>query len=165
MDWTVLNQYSIFFVAALAVIMIILIVITSKTNARLKTIERRYNTLTRGLDGADWHDLMIQLGDDMADLKQITAEHSKFLQALDSRTQVQFCHRAMIHYDAFEHIHGQLSFSVCLLDENYDGFIFSNIHGREDARCYLKEVKAGACDQFLSTEEQTVLSQAKGGNR
>lgn len=165
MDWTVLNQYSIFFVAALAVIMIILIVITSKTNARLKTIERRYNTLTRGLDGADWHDLMIQLGDDMADLKQITTEHSKFLQALDARTQVQFCHRAMLHYDAFEHIHGQLSFSACLLDENYDGFIFSNIHGREDARCYLKEVKAGTCEQFLSAEEQTVLSQAKGGNR
>ena len=165
MNWSTLNQYSIFFVAALAVIVIILIVITLKANARLKTIERRYNTLTRGLDGADWHDLMIQLGDDMADLKQITAEHSKFLQALDGRTQVQFCHRAMIHYDAFEHIHGQLSFSLCLLDENNDGFIFSNIHGREDARCYLKEVKAGTCEQFLSAEEQTVLAQAKGGSR
>ena len=165
MDWTVLNQYSIFAAAFLAVIVVILLIVTLKVNARLKTIERRYSTLTRGLDGADWHDLMIQLGDDMADLKQITAEHAKFLQALDSRTQVQFCHRAMIHYDAFEHIHGQLSFSLCLLDENYDGFIFSNIHGREDARCYLKEVSAGKCAQFLSTEEQTVLAQAKGGAR
>ena len=165
MNWSDLNQYSIFLALALAVIVIILFIVTVKTNARLKTIERRYNTLTRGLDGADWHDLMIQLGDNLADLKQISSEQEKFLQNLNERTQVQFCHRAMIHYDAFEHIYGQLSFSLCLLDENYNGFIFSNIHGREDARCYLKEVKAGVCAQFLSTEEQTVLAQAKGGAR
>ena len=165
MNWSDLNQYSIFLALALAVIVIILFIVTLKTNARLKTIERRYNTLTRGLDGADWHDLMIQLGDNLADLKQISSEQEKFLQNLNERTQVQFCHRAMIHYDAFEHIYGQLSFSLCLLDENYDGFIFSNIHGREDARCYLKEVKVGVCAQFLSAEEQTVLTQAKGGSQ
>ena len=54
MDWTVLNQYSIFAAAFLAVIVVILLIITLKVNARLKTIERRYSTLTRGLDGADW---------------------------------------------------------------------------------------------------------------
>ena len=160
MNWEQFNQYSILFCAALAVLLIVLIIITVKFNTRLRTAERRYQTLTRGLDGADWHDLMLELGDDIAALKETTQTHEKFLHNLDSRTQVDFCHRAFIHYDAFEHIFGKLSFSAAFLDENYDGFIFSNIHGREDARCYLKEVKSGKCDQFLSDEEKNVLAQA-----
>lgn len=160
MNWTQFNQYSIFFCAALAVILLILIIITIRFNNRLRTAERRYQTLTRGIDGADWHDLMLVLNDDISELKSIAQNHDKFLAVLDSRSKVQFCHRAMLHYDAFEHIFGQLSFSVALLDENLDGFIFSNIHGREDARCYLKEVKNGKCEQFLSNEEKTVLAQA-----
>lgn len=160
MNWTQFNQYSIFFCAALAVILLVLIVITIRFNNRLRTAERRYQTLTRGIDGADWHDLMLVLNDDISELKSIAQNHDKFLAALDSRSRVQFCHRAVIHYDAFEHIFGQLSFSAALLDENFDGFIFSNIHGREDARCYLKEVKNGKCEQFLSNEEKTVLAQA-----
>lgn len=163
MDLEILNQYSIFFCAALAVLLIVLIIITVKFNNRLRTAERRYQTLTRGIDGSDWHDLMLAVNDDIASLKETAAAHEKHLQNLDERTQVQFCHRAFIHYDAFEHIFGKLSFSAALLDENYNGFIFSNIHGREDARCYLKEVKAGKCEQFLSDEEKTVLSQALKG--
>lgn len=163
MNWTELSRYSIFFCLALAVIFLVLLIIVVKFNTRLRNAERRYKTLTRGLDGADWHALMLELGDDIAALKQTSQEHTRFLDELDKRTQVQFCHRAMLHYDAFEHIYGQLSFSLACLDENYDGFIFSNIHGREDARCYLKEVKSGRCEQFLSEEEKAVLAAAKGG--
>mgnify|MGYP000974163760 CR=1 FL=1 len=83
MNWEQFNQYSIFFCAALAVLLIVLIIITVKFNTRLRTAERRYQTLTRGLDGADWHDLMLELGDDIAALKETTQTHEKFLHNLD----------------------------------------------------------------------------------
>jgi len=157
------NQYGLYFCIAVTVILLFLIILVLKFSSRLRTVERRYQTLCRGLDGADWHALMLELNDDVARLNETTAAHQRFLHALDERTQVQFCRRAIIHYDAFDYVYGQLSFSAALLDEHNDGFIFSNIHGRQDARCYLKEVKAGNCEQLLSDEEKFVLQTAKGG--
>lgn len=70
-------------------------------------------------------------------------------------------HLAVVRYDAFDDMGGQLSWSVALLDDHHDGLVLTSIHGRSDARTYAKGIRAGRCEQQLSPEEEDVLEHAR----
>jgi len=69
-------------------------------------------------------------------------------------------HVAVVRYDAFADLAGQLSFSVALLDGAGDGLVLSGLNGRSDCRTYAKGVQAGAGVQQLSPEEQQAVGAA-----
>ncbi|MGN6251444.1 MAG: DUF4446 family protein [Marmoricola sp.] len=70
-------------------------------------------------------------------------------------------HLAVVRYDAFGDMGGQLSWSVALLDDGGDGLVLTSIHGRSDARTYAKSISGWACEQPLSPEEEDVLEHAR----
>lgn len=65
-----------------------------------------------------------------------------------------------MHYNAFDFTYGELSFSMAVLDELGNGYIFTNIHNRDDARCYCKRIEGGHSKHPLSDEEKEVLERA-----
>lgn len=69
---------------------------------------------------------------------------------------------AVVRYDAFDDMGGKLSFSIALLDENGDGFVFTSIYGRNENRTYAKAVLGGASSHVLSAEETESLRRAVG---
>jgi Protein of unknown function (DUF4446) len=71
-------------------------------------------------------------------------------------------HLAVVRYDAFGDMGGQLSWSLALLDDNGDGVVVTSIHGRSDARTYAKNVTEWSSDQQLSPEEVEVIGVARG---
>lgn len=69
-------------------------------------------------------------------------------------------HFALVRYDAFEEVTGQLSFSLAMLDGRDNGAIISTIYGRTNSRCYGKMITNGNPEQPLSGEEQRAFLQA-----
>lgn len=67
---------------------------------------------------------------------------------------------ALVRYDAFEDMGGQLSFSLALLDEHGDGVVISSIYGRNEDRVYAKAVKGGVSSHALSPEEEEAVRRA-----
>lgn len=67
-------------------------------------------------------------------------------------------HVAVVRYDAFGDMGGQLSWSVALLDDNGNGLVLSSIHGRSDSRTYAKNIAEWSCDQQLSPEETQAVA-------
>lgn len=65
-----------------------------------------------------------------------------------------------MHYNAFDFTYGELSFSMAVLDDLGNGYIFTNIHNRDDARCYCKRILNGESKHPLSDEEKEVLEYA-----
>ena len=55
---------------------------------------------------------------------------------------------------------GDLDFSMVVLDDLGNGYVFTNIHNRDDARCYCKRILNGASKHPLSDEEKEVLEYA-----
>ena len=55
---------------------------------------------------------------------------------------------------------GNLSFSVCLLNERKDGYIINSVHSSEGCYTYIKEIKSGICELELSNEEKEALTEA-----
>ena len=57
---------------------------------------------------------------------------------------------------------GQLSFSLCLLNENNNGFIINSVHSTDGCYSYTKEIKNGESTISLGTEEAEALEIATG---
>lgn len=66
----------------------------------------------------------------------------------------------LVKYNAFEDIGGMQSYSLCLLTEEKNGFILTNLVGRTSTRGYALDVKNGKPSRNLSDEEKEALETA-----
>jgi hypothetical protein len=86
------------------------------------------------------------------------------LNAIDNRQQplIEGSVRrvALLRYDAFEDVGGQLSFSCALLDEHGTGVVLTSINGRQETRVYAKPVAEGTSTYNLSFEEGEAIRRA-----
>lgn len=72
------------------------------------------------------------------------------------------CYRGMglVKYNAFEDIGGMQSYSLCLLTQDRNGFILTNLVGRTSTRGYALDVQDGKPSRALSDEEKGALEMA-----
>jgi hypothetical protein len=83
------------------------------------------------------------------------------VEALRLEVDDAFRHLAVVRYDAFGDMGGQLSWSVAMLDDNGNGLVMTSIHGRSDSRTYAKSIAEWDCDQQLSPEEAQAIDLAR----
>jgi Protein of unknown function (DUF4446) len=69
-------------------------------------------------------------------------------------------HVGVVRFDAFEDMGGRLSFSAAFLNPRGDGIVITSINGRQDTRCYAKEVRGGSSVHNLSGEEEQAIREA-----
>jgi hypothetical protein len=81
--------------------------------------------------------------------------------ALRAEVRGSFRHMAVVRYDAFGDMGGQLSWSLALVDDAGDGVVLTSIHGRSDARSYAKSLAGWSCASPLSPEEEQAIDQAR----
>lgn len=74
-------------------------------------------------------------------------------------------HVGVVRFDAFEDMGGRLSFSAALLDGHGNGVVITSINGRQDTRCYAKQVRGGSSIHNLSDEERQAIREALEGVR
>ncbi|MFT4286381.1 DUF4446 family protein [Nocardioides sp.] len=79
--------------------------------------------------------------------------------AAESRSAIR--HLAVVRYDAFGDMGGQLSWSVALLDADGNGMVLTSIHGRSEARGYAKAVTGWKSEAQLSPEEAEAIATAR----
>ncbi len=79
----------------------------------------------------------------------------------DLQGQLNTAHQKIsIHkYSAFAEVGGSLSFTLVVLNVNNDGYILTNIVGRDQSRIYCKQVFKGVSEQQLTAEEQKTLAE------
>lgn len=70
---------------------------------------------------------------------------------------------ALVRYDAFEDMGGQMSFSAAMLDDHGDGIVITSINGRTETRTYAKSIYARGSEHNLSDEEREVIEAAYVG--
>ena len=70
---------------------------------------------------------------------------------------------AVVRFDAFPDMGGQMSFSAAFVDENGDGLVITSINGRSETRTYAKAVRALSSVHNLSQEERQAIDAAMSG--
>jgi hypothetical protein len=112
------------------------------------TLQTRQASRRRTGDGED------ALPEDVHGLRQEVA--ALRLEAADALR-----HLAVVRYDAFGDMGGQMSWSLALLDDHGNGVVLTSIHGRSDARSSAKSIASWACEQQLSPEEEDAIAHAR----
>jgi len=81
---------------------------------------------------------------------------------IEARLPFAITRTAVVAYDAFGNIAGQLSRSIALLSESGDGVVLSILVSREETLFFTKEIRSGVGSEQLSPEEDAAVGRAMG---
>jgi len=128
---------------------------------RVRAISWRFSWLTDKSSVDSLPKLLAAVENNGRDVREL---QDAFQQALvEARTH--FKRMSIVRYNAFDGVAGQQSYSMCLLDENQNGILISNLVGTNFSRSYAVEIKTGEPARPLGEEEKAALASAtKNGN-
>jgi len=146
----------------LMIFCIILLVLIIIMIVRCNRLKYRLDKLTEGSDGYSLENYIISIVEDNKSLKASAEKNKKDIRILTKKLESSYQKMGLVKYDAFRQMGGQLSFSLCLLDDNNNGFVINSVHSTEGCYSYTKEIKAGESVIDLGVEEAEALSIALG---
>ncbi len=85
----------------------------------------------------------------------------EMIDVINNNLQICVQKTAVVRYNPFENVGGELCFALAALDKKNDGFILNTIFTENGCYTYCKAVEAGASTIKLSKEEQQSLDLAK----
>ena len=149
-------------VAAVALVALLLALFLAM---RLRRLTRQF-AIVRG-DGEE-RDIMTALG---GSLKRLDAVDRRIDEVAAGQQELETIGRfslqrfALVRYDAFEDMGGQMSFSAALLDDHGDGVVITSINGRSETRTYAKQIHRHDSEHNLSGEERAAIEAARSGDK
>lgn len=112
---------------------------SKKESENIKDIVKRLEGLENKVDG---------ILDDLEDFK-------KEMRRVAQRVGV-------VRFNPFSGVGGDQSFSIALLDADYNGFVITSYYNHEANRIYAKPINNGKSEYQLSKEEEEAINKAKG---
>lgn len=165
MENSMLNSWPIdpaYIILGLGVVTLLLLIITIVCVFQTKKLYRRYDIFMRGKDAETLEDTVLDLIDEIKDLKAEDRASKDAIRTLTKNVKGSYQKFGMVKYNAFKGMGGNLSFAYAMLDFNNTGFILNTVHSREGCYLYIKIVERGETDVLLGSEEREALEQALG---
>jgi hypothetical protein len=130
-------------------------------NMRLGKMIKKYNFFMQSLGDKDVENLMTYYLDEMEKLKnEVHGNMNDRLEEIEEKLPLCVQNVGIVHYNAFENVGNEMSFSVAMLNDKQNGYILTGIYSREHSYVYTKEIKHGKPQRELSREEVEVLNRA-----
>ncbi len=145
----------------LSAVSLILLIITIVNAVNISKLKKSYKKFMNGEDGKSLETIIKEHIDEIDKLISDSKKHSDNIDSINETLKITFQKYGLVKYDAFQEMGGKISFSLCLLNENNDGFIINAMHSREGCYTYIKEVISGNPVIMLSDEEKQALAMAK----
>ena len=158
-----LNQDQMILMAVLvfAILTVLLLSTTIILLVKIISLTKKYNAFMKGSDGNTLESTILTRFKEIDVLK----EESKYtIEKLNIACETligAYQKIGIVKYDAFKEMGGKLSFSLCLLDDENNGFILTSMHTREGCYTYVKEIIKGESFVVLAAEERNALEEAK----
>ncbi len=145
----------------LLVLLIGAFVIIILQGKRLKNLERKYSKFMHGKEAESLEEEIVGLFHDNRMIRSENEKNRKDIININKRLNNSFQKIGLEKYDAFSQNGGKLSFALCMLDENDNGFLLNSVHNSDGMNySYSKEIKAGISDVELSKDEKRALDKA-----
>lgn len=145
-------------------VILLLLILVIVLFVKLGGMKKRMQSFTAGSDGKSLEQSFREKFENMDFINEKLTEIDRRLDGIDRNLLITFQKYSVIKYDAFDSAGGQLSFVVCMLNKDNNGFIMNTVHSNsaEGYFAYLKEVKDGRALLELSDEEEIALERALG---
>jgi hypothetical protein len=148
---------------AIAAVALVALAVGAMAFAHVKKLSRRFAWVSGGeASGVDTLPALLRAVEN--NQQDIIALKSA-VEAAGVESRTHFKRLGIVRYNAFDGVAGQQSYSLCLLDENRNGILISNLVGTNFSRGYAVEIKSGEPARPLGEEESQALAAAtKNGN-
>ena len=158
-----LNQNQMLLIAVLVfvILTVILLSTTIILLVKITSLTKKYNAFMKGSDGHTLESTILTRFKEIDILKEESKYTSEKLNIACETLITAYQKIGIVKYDAFKEMGGKLSFSLCLLDDENNGFILTSMHTREGCYTYVKEIIKGESFVVLATEERKALEEAK----
>ncbi len=158
-SWNIDGSYIVLGLAAIVVIMIILYIVMMN---KFKKYKETYDTFMQGKNGKDLETAIMDKFAEIDKIKDQNEINSISIEEIAKSMKFTYQKFSIVKYDAFKEMGGKLSFSLCMLTDNNDGYIITSVHStNEGCYIYIKEIIKGEPYVLLSEEEKKALTQAK----
>lgn len=148
---------------ALAACILILLILAIVQGSKISKLQKRLKLLTRGGNADSLEAEILQLFEDNKYISDSNESNRKDIKTINRRLQGVYQKMALVRYDAFHQMGGQLSFCLALLDEFNNGVVINSVHSTEGSHVYAKEIVEGTCEIELGDEEFAAVAQAMKG--
>ncbi len=143
-------------------IMVIMIILYLVLLSKFKKYKANYDTFMQGKDAQDMETAILSKFSQIDQVSEQVEMHAAEISTLFENMKFSYQKFSIVKYDAFKEMGGKLSFSLCMLTDNNDGFIMTSVHSSSDGcYIYIKEIIKGESYVLLSEEEKKVLTEAK----
>ena len=155
--WLDLGYRSICIAAVILILFVWLIVLSSK----LRKQKKRLNEFMKGTEEANLEKLIKKKFNDVEQVKECINKAEERVSEIDATLCSTFQKHAIVKYDAFEEMGGELSFSLALLNGENSGFVINAMHSSsQGCFTYVKEIVNGESFVTLSEEEKQAVDEA-----
>lgn len=152
-------DYSYLFIGLAAILFLLLIILIVQM-IQFNKLKKKYNTFMGGKEAKTLEEKLDKIIEENKYIRDLSEENKKDIKRIVKEKELCFNRVGIKKYDAFKQMGGNLSFSVCLLNERKDGYIINSVHSSEGCYTYIKEIKSGLCELELSNEEKEALTEA-----
>jgi len=151
---------AIFIIALLAMILILLLIVIIQ-GCKISKVAKKYNKFMSGKDAKSLEEEIVELFHENKFIRSENDKNRKDIHDINRRMQNTFQKIGLEKYDAFSQMGGQLSFALCMLDENDNGFIINSVHSTDGLNySYSKMINAGLADVELTDVEKRAFDRA-----
>ncbi len=144
----------------LLLLIVVLFILHFVQGAKIRSLRDEYEKFMAGKDGKSLEDQFGELFTDISDLKTLTRRNRRDIDGLLRNIQGCYQKMGLVKYDAFHEMGGKLSFALCMLDKNDNGYIVNSVHSNNGCYTYTKEIVDGKSAIELGFEEKEALEQA-----
>ncbi len=149
-----------YLILAILIILVFLLVFSMVMVMKFNQLNEKYREFMRGSSGRSLEERILGRFKELNNVKGQLEDTINRVKLLEDARDTSFKKIALKRYDAFSEMGGKLSYSLCLLNDDNDGFIMTSMHNREGCYTYAKEVIKGNTFMVLSDEEKEVLEEA-----
>ena len=151
---------AILFFVLIALVIVLFVLLILQGN-KFKKMEKKYSKFMQGKEAKSLEDEIIGLFHDNRLIRNENEKNRKDIIDINRRLVNSFQKIGLEKYDAFSSNGGKLSFALCMLDENDNGFLLNSVHNSDGMNySYSKEINAGVADVELSNDEKRALDKA-----
>lgn len=152
--------YQKYVLLGLMLVFLLSLVVFITINVRLNKLVKHYQSMLAGAEGKNLEEMLYVCFEQSKDAMAKTEEMGKLVADLQKQANGCLQRIGLVRFNAFEDVGGEMSFALALLDKQANGFIVSNLYGRQESYVYLRPINQGRASTYLLPEEQQALEKA-----
>lgn len=150
-------------ILGLAGFILLLLILDIIQFVKISHLKKRLSAFTEGEDVKSMETEIRERFSQIRELRERQERAESDIQKIFSNLTQTYQKSAIIKYNAFREMGGNLSFVMVFLDKKNNGFLLNSVHSTSNGSyMYAKEIVAGKADVELSSEEEEALYKAMG---